>query len=348
METVIPDAARKQEEEGEKIREEMYKEGSGKEEGILDDNPAPDPDAIPDPDDVSGDDAPVKDDDPNLDDPKEDLKDKGGADDDPAPDDKAKGEDFEQKFKVLEGKYKAEVPRLTTEVKYLERELRDRDAKILVLEQAVKETPKKEEPVADTPDLKGAMDVLGRELGEDVMGAIKALVAGNKQPVVDGGDLKDRMSKVESDSAKLADNTFRQKLMELAPNWVTLNNDDGFLDWLETFNPLAGKSYGDVLDEAYAMKDADRAATIFNLYSQPEIPSADAETPKKETPNIAPDKGSTGKTTKTTKTPKIYTGAEVERFYQDVQKGIYKSKPEMMKKIEAEINLAAAERRIRG
>jgi hypothetical protein len=340
----LPEATIKMLEEGERIQKERYGKGNNEDEGTLEIVPTPEPEVTPEPtDDLGTPPVEVKKEDPDP----EKLEEVAPV----VAVEAVKSEEDEtwkQKYDVLNGKYLAEVPRLTSEIKFLQGELDESRAKLLTLEKAEPVVPVVADPKTESPNLLAAEAKLAEELGMDVARSIMDIMAGNKTVApapVDLTEIKGRLARVEEGTSRSADATFRHELKGLVPSYEVLNRDQEFIGWLKNFDAVAGRTYQDALNEAHATGDVMRAAAIFNLYKPPTNKVVPVE--KKETPNVAPPKGTGGGQILKNEAPKIYTTTEVERFYSDVTKGLYKSRPKQQAKMEAEINKAAVERRIR-
>lgn len=242
----------------------------------------------------------------------------------PKPDDK-----WEHRYKVLEGKYKAEVPRLAAD----NRELRQK------LNQAL----------ADIEDLKNrpTQDTLIKpedreKYGDDLLDVIKR--AAKEETAVKDVEiqtLKKKLDNFETTAAKNTEMEFYNSLSNAVPDWPTLNNDEGFLNWLDEHDELTGQKRQDLLDAAYSAYDANRVARFFKAYTaltQKNVQSSQSALAAQ----VAPESGRV-------QTPppgkRTWTRGEVKSFYDQCRQGKVSEKD--MVAIEAEIQMAAAEGRIR-
>ena len=154
-------------------------------------------------------------------------------------------------------------------------------------------------------------------------------------------ELKRRLDMVNHTTAKSAEVNFYDTLGRIAPDWVTINSDEGFLKWLDEYDELTGKTRQDLLSDAEAAKDAERVARFFTKWKatqqQRTVPSSQALASQ-----VTPDSNRvvqppTGK--------RFFTRPEIAAFYAAARRGEISSKE--MVAMESEIHAATIEGRIR-
>jgi hypothetical protein len=147
------------------------------------------------------------------------------------------------------------------------------------------------------------------------------------------------------------------RLTELVPDWQAINTDQKFLDWCLTTNPLTGQPNQALLDAASASGDAGRLAAIFTTYKAhagitpsaptpaqtPVTPAAKAELESQ----VQPGTNRPSNPQVPTNEARVFTPREVEQFYIALSKGEYKGQEAKAQALEAEIDRAMAEGRVR-
>jgi hypothetical protein len=144
------------------------------------------------------------------------------------------------------------------------------------------------------------------------------------------------------------------------PNWQELNEDQGFLEWLDQVDPFSGHKRGALLNQAYKSHDGPRVVAFFNGYlkehatvTPPAAPAAPAAptpaAPQKRLDQlVVPGTPKTGAaSTQDGSGKRVWSRAEIGSFYSEVQAGRFKGTPEQRKALEADIFAAQREGRIR-
>jgi hypothetical protein len=304
MPRAVEAAAKKAEE----LHAQLYKQQNPE------DPPAPNPNPNPDP-------APQ---DPPADPAPKDPQ-------DPPPQDQHKEDPWEHKYKVMEGKYRAEVPRLAADNREMRQKL---DALTAELESL---KSKASEP---TQSLISAED--REKYGDDLLDVIKRAaqeqVAAKDQEIA---ELKRRLDGVHQDTAKTAEVTFYDRLGELVPDWVTINAEEGFLKWLDEYDEFTGRTRQDLLSDAENARDAVRVARFFTKWKA-EQQSFVATSQRALEAQVVPD---SNKVVKAPQGKRFFTRGEISAFYAAARRGEVSAKD--MVAMEAEIHAATLEGRIR-
>jgi hypothetical protein len=263
---------------------------------------------------------------------------------------------YEERYKVLQGKYNSEVPRLNRQVNELTSQLSQLQATIAELQaaQPLEQSPERlitqEEIDEFGPDL---VDLIGRKAKELYEPTIKSL----KSEV---SKLQGQLGGVTQTVQMTARDRLLAKLDAEVEDWQTVNRNQEFLDWLDNVDPYSGETRGKMLTEAYEQNDAARVVTFFKGFLaehaavRPTESTVDSPAPAGRTPSvslegqIAPGrrKHATGMTG-AQREKRIWSQPEIAAFYHDVQKGRYRKTEDMKREIERDIISAAAEGRIR-
>lgn len=266
----------------------------------------------------------------------------------PAPQPKADDEKtWEERYKALKGLYNQQVPELRQQVK----ELTGR------LEEAIKRfdtapAPAPQQPPAPTADPQD-IDAFGEDLVNMVKrtaermygGAARAMEATINTLTERVAQLEQTVKGTAETVTRTAEQTFFERLTELVPNWEEINADERFQAWCREIDPLYGVPRQHALNSAQQAMDADRAAAAFRAYighqttpPKPAAPPVDTQVSPRAVAS-APPPAPTNKP--------LITTQQVDMFYREVSQGKYRGRETEQQRIEALINDALAEGRIR-
>lgn len=276
---------------------------------------------------------------------------------DPPVDYQSELEKAEQRYRTLEGKYRNEVPRMAQEVRELKQQLESATSRLNDMAQQ-RDTPRKEAPKpqvtaedaanfgADMVDFvkRQAHDVFQTER-EEFQTEIQSLKAENAQ-------LRQELTGVEERQTTTAQQSLYTQLSAAVPDWEAMNTDQEFLGWLNEHPPGSAHSRMEWLQHAEANSDAKRVIEIFQSYKQlkqpppaPKQPSPPQNVQRQVAPGRSKSQSSTP--TEAEETTRLYTGAEIEKFYSDVRAGKYKNRDADRQRLEQAIDLAVQQGRIR-
>jgi hypothetical protein len=244
----------------------------------------------------------------------------------PAP--QQQDDNWEHRFKVLQGKYNSEVPRFANELKELKTRLENLQSE----NEQLKIKPP--EPLVTPEEVEeygpGLVD-LARRIAKEEMSAKDAEI----------NRLKSQIQSISEATSNTVTNDFFRSLSAIVPDWEKLNEDPGFLRWLDEVDELTGEQRFALLDKAQAARDAARAAKFFNAYKKTSQTWAATSTQSLEN-QLVP---TTNKTPDTPPSKKIWTRGEITEFYSRMRRGAVSDKDAIA--IEADITAASIEGRIR-
>lgn len=235
----------------------------------------------------------------------------------------------EHRFKVLQGKYNSEVPRLNAENKDLKTRLQQLEHEIEVMKNSKPpESLVKPEEVEQYGE--GLIDVARRIAREELAA---------KQAEIDA--LKNRIDSLSNVTTQNVEASFFKSLTEMVPDWEQVNQDPKFLTWLDEVDELTGETRQSLLSRAEKGRDAARTAKFFNAYKKTSSTWA-ANTTNALESQVAPP---TNKAPNAPPAKKIWTRAEVADFYAKARRGDIKDEDVIA--IEADIMAAQIEGRMR-
>lgn len=236
-------------------------------------------------------------------------------------------EDFEQKYKTLQGMYAADVKNLRAQV-----------SQITEMVQTLK-TKEPERPLTPATD---PQDIV--KFGEEMMEMVQRYVTGAVAAVTTRIEALERSVNGVSEKAALtAEQQFYALLDQLVPTWRQTNDDPRWLTWLGVKDDVYGVPRQAALDRAFSQGDAAQVAKVFNAFlaSLPTIPAQ--ETLDNQ---IVPD--SAGNPAPPVQASKpILSERAITAFYNDVSRGKYAGRQAEQDALEAQINAAVAEGRVR-
>ena len=254
--------------------------------------------------------------------------------------------DWKQRYETLQGKYNAEVPTLSRQNRELRQHIEQLNERMAQIEQQHQQTSQKNSLVSDNEI---------EEHGEEFVDFIRRVARGEAAREV--GEVTPKIQQIEGQFRKTQAQTAQQavhsRLSQEIPDWQQVNNDPGFHSWLSVTDPFAGQQRQQMLTEAYNRGDADRVAAFFRAYKAETNAVAPGQEPpkktgKKDLADLAGPSGGNmgGDSSREEPSKKIWTRAEIKKFYDDVQRGTDKRKPSEKDKIEGEIGKAMREGRI--
>lgn len=296
----------------------------------------------------------------------------GGADDDGGevveaqPTAKGDEDNWEHKYKTLQGMFQSEKRR-TTELTGRIEGLESMLAKLNALREAGS-TPDNETTAAQDAAVKRLLseeeisdygsdliDVMKRAALEAVQDELNALKSENKQLKEVVGGMGQRQEMSDRDK-------FYATLEAEVDNWKELNRDPGFLEWLNQLDMYTDETRQTLLRKAFERGDAKRVARFFQGYLNENAAVTQATsqaTPQPKPVNgngrgkvdlatlAAPGAGATGSADSTGQvSAKQWKESEIGAFYESARKGQFKGRDDDYRRIETQIQAALNEGRI--
>ena len=355
-ENVLPPAVRRQVEQADAIIAQMNQQ----QQPPTDPNPA----AIPtEPKQVTPPPAPPKPSDPPS---------------DPPTDPEAKPrEDWKHKYSVLKGKYDAEVPRLTADLRetrsaltQTREQLNTLQATVAALQEVNKKPPAPATPPVTPEEIE--------QFGPDLIDVVKRVAQEAVAPYVDRkvGEVSSSVKQVNESvasagktMAELARARVYERLDRDVQGWESINKSEKFVAWLHEEDGLSGEPRGAVLRRAFERNDADRVVKIFKGFQKEhvvETPDPGSSTPPADPPTdpapepqknlddlVAPGTPKTGSTDAQAESGKgrIWTQKDIRDFMawknEFVKKRPGEELPKDMAELERDLFKAQNEGRIR-
>lgn len=339
MNQPLPEQARKQLEEAERIEAEL---GLNPEDNPELTEPPPEPEPAPDAPAPEPEPAPPPEPEPE---PEEVVA-------------AVESDKWEERYKAIQGKYDAEVPRLNQQNQQLNTQVGDLNRKLDDLtEKLEKLTAKPDEPAPSLISEKDEenfgsdmIDLMRRVVREDV-GALSHQLQG----VVDEiSTLKSQLTTVGNQTQQTHAEVFSSRLLELVPDWEAINGDKRWLEWLKEIDPFTGQQRQQQLNFAHAQLNAERVAKFFIAFKDSIAPPPADDPDPEPTPGpeedlgsqITPSRSAANRQQQNLETePRIWTEAEVQSALDPRKlKGMT---PDAVTALMNEIDAAAAEGRVK-
>lgn len=274
----------------------------------------------------------------------------------PPPAEPPAGEDWEQKYKTLQGMYNKEVPVLRRQMAQMEA---DMEAMRRYLAQQA-QTPTPAESPTPTATKRRVTEAEVTDYGEEFVDVVQRASLDALDPYVQ--KLEAKIAKFEQMMGGMVQQTTataRQQLYkDLAgevPKWQEINNSGEFYAWLDQEDPYVGMPRQALLNQAFERNDTARVIAFFKGFLRDSGASSE---PEQGTPTPTAGRAdlrtmvSPGKTRSNTTTPsksegKIWSQQDIAVFYSDVINGKYRGDDARKMSIEREIVTAINEGRIR-
>lgn len=227
---------------------------------------------------------------------------------------------IENQYRVLKGKYDAEVPRLSDEIRALKSQL---------------EQIATQEPAKPDPDVEAIKSKLADTFTEDEVEALDGLIRHHANSrKTDDSEIRAMREQLQ----QVTHQTRESQLGALVPDWQQINQSDEFIAYLKEVDPKSGAENNDYLQQAWQVGDIPRVAVIFNDFKQrlsktPEPPPPEPTT-RASTPNT--QAGSR----------KVWRQSEINEIAKLYQNGRFKGREAEYKALRNQIELAAAEGRV--
>jgi len=274
-------------------------------------------------------------------------------------DDNVSEETIVQKYKTLQGMYNAEVPRLhqqnremTGRVQQMEQLLASLSAQQAnantTQQQAITEKIITDKDVEEYGE---SLDVMRKVSREELVPVAQRLAQIEHMLRQMQTSVVPQVQAVAQRQQVSAEQQFWAELSANVPNYRQLNENDTFQSWLLQADPLTGITRQTYLDDAQRSLDAGRVANFFRTWlestgqatvAQSTGRTGVSELEKQVTPGRSRNTGAPA----TTNQGKMYSPQDIQKFFNDVRIGKYKSREQERDRIERDIFAAQRENRI--
>ena len=259
---------------------------------------------------------------------------------------------YEKRYKTLQGMYNADTTRLRAE----NQQVNQRIAQLEQLLASLSEPAARPQQAAtklvtekDIEEYGDSIDVM-RRVTEESLSARDTRIAELEQMIRQmQTSVIPRVEQVVHKQAVSSEQQFWSELTAAVPNWKDINADQNFLNWLMEVDPLTGMSRQTYLEDAQRNLDTRRVASFFSTW-QGNVGHSVAQSPRDAAASeldrqVAPGR-SRGGGAPSKDQAKAYSPKDIQKFFDDVRKGVYRGKEAERDRIERDIFSAQRESRI--
>lgn len=209
---------------------------------------------------------------------------------------------FQHKYEVLQAKYNAEVPQLHRQLRESSQALEDMQRQIDELKAAPKA------PVDPGVDFSSLDDDYPPEI-VSIMKQQAMTIAELRNEI---NDIKGSVNSTHSEVAKTREDAFWEAFSKGVPDSAIINTDPGFVEWMNSIDPMSGFTRQQLMDRAAQQLNAVRVIAIYDQWKN-QKPSG--YTPPDMANNLSPS-ASKGNGASAPEKP-TYTRTQIKQFYED-------------------------------
>lgn len=255
-------------------------------------------------------------------------------------------ESYAQKYKTLQGKYDAEVPRLHQQVRDMAEATKQLQTELKAL---------KAEPTKPKEKVSLVTDEDRAEFGEELLDVQRRIAREVSQDYEDRFEqqesfIKALEEKLAQTGNQIGEVGFSQRLAQLVPDFAKIDKDERWVGWLNEHDPMLRGPRRSQAQAAFDAGDAEAVAHYVSLWretltepSEPAKPGVQAELEKQ----VAPSRSANSVKSPTTPNSKVYSAREMDAAWSKVSLLMRRGKLEDAAKLEAELSAAYTEGRVR-
>lgn len=249
---------------------------------------------------------------------------------------------LQHKYSVLEGKYRAEVPRLTQAAQAAADAATAATRKATELQEQLAAAQNAQPLVTpeEVTEFGEPLVNLARRIAQEEMRGIGEQLAKVKG---ENEQLRAQVGQTAQVGAQLNTQAFYSALAAAQPDWEQVNVTPEWLKWLDGVDALTSRRRQELLDAAQEALDAPRVAAFFAQFKgehQQRAATRSAAMEEQLTPDTSASGGNSGE-----KSKQIWTPALIAKFYDDVRRKVYT--PADAERIELDIQASPKEGRYR-
>lgn len=267
-------------------------------------------------------------------------------------------EDWENKYRSLQGKYDSEVPLMRSQLQNYERMNAQLSGQLANLSDQVRLMQERPAPVA-TPVVQDVTDTDVSQFGPELIDLIRrvsgsqiASQIANVRSDVDSAiaPVRGTVQAVASDQRVLRRQSYDDGLTASVPDWREINRRQDWLTWLGQFDPMLGTTRQAAVSAAYDAYDVPRTVAFLKQYLAEQAPGTQID-PQEELRRQASPRSTPGNVANppatTPASKRVWTQNEIAEAYTRQIQGRSRLAPDAWAELEAEITQAVAEGRVR-
>jgi hypothetical protein len=246
----------------------------------------------------------------------------------------------EQRFNTLKGKYDAEVPRLSEELRVVKARNTDLEGQL-----AARPTP-----AAALPEVVTEEDL--RLYGKPMVDLIEKIATRKAQDMVKQSGPQPAPAPAGAPAPEPAPTPapapadvedapdqemlarYETQLTKLVPEWLKQNDDPKFMEWLKQRDPATGVNRWTILTRHHKALNAMKVAEVFLAFQGAREIGSRSDPLEK---HLSPGTGDGDAPAGPIGGDAVWTRGKIKQFYTDCSLGKYKANPAEKKRIEDEI-----------
>lgn len=247
-------------------------------------------------------------------------------------------EKWEHKYRRLQGKYDAEVPRLHQQVKELQAALQQ-------MQHQAQQPPPPPAPEKPAEPERYVSDEDVANYGEDFVDIQRRITLDATREL--RKQVEELKTQLAQQGSQVQSVSFEARLLKAVPDFEQINADPAWIEWLNEVDPLIRGPRRAVAQQAYANGDVEAVKSYVDLWRKSQAPAQPAPTVSRQQElqrQVQPSRATTSAPSSGAK--KTYTLGEAEALFNRIQHLTAQGRIDEAKRLDAEISAAYAEGRI--
>lgn len=261
-------------------------------------------------------------------------------------------DDWEKKYRSLQGKYDSEVPLMRSQLQNYERMNATLSAQLANLSDQVQLLQQRPAQAPQTP---AVTDNDVAQFGPELIDLVRRVIqheSGNVRSEIDAALAQQRGSvqAVATDQRAMRRQSYEDGLTHAVANWREINAKPEWLNWLAQFDQLLGTTRQAAISAAYDAFDVPRTVAFLHQFLAEQAPAQTID-PQEELRRQASPRTTPGTVVTppagTPSTQKVWTQQEIADVYTRQIQGRSRLPADQWAALEAEITQAVADGRVR-
>ena len=248
-------------------------------------------------------------------------------------------EKWEHKYRRLQGKYDAEVPRLHQQVKELQAALQQ-------MQHQVQQAPPPPPPETPAEPERYVSDEDVANYGEDFVDIQRRITLDATREL--RKQVEELKAQLAQQGSQVQSVSFEARLLKAVPDFEQINADPAWIEWLNEVDPLIRGPRRAIAQQAYTNGDVEAVKSYVGLWRKGQTTKPAAQPPVSREQElqrqVQPSRASAAVPASGGK--KVYTRGEANAVFNKMQALVAQGRLDEAKRLDAEISDAFAEGRI--